>query len=165
MLSCRSKKTPKLCVTGFCEGNPPVTSGSPSLRASYAEKVSIWWRHQGFRWQTAMSAWGLRTACPISRNRASVLSRIRQLWIFSSFYEDVQRFKTVYVKYISRPLTICFMSSFLLQSCWTVVDFYRPSFSPIALGIKNYVHLKFSLNRICRIVQPLDNSNSIESIA
>ena len=34
-----SKETPKLRVTGLCEGNSPVTSN--------AEKVSIWWRHHG----------------------------------------------------------------------------------------------------------------------
>ena len=39
----RSKKTPKLCVTGLCEGN--VTGGFPSERASDAENVYIWWRH------------------------------------------------------------------------------------------------------------------------
>ena len=33
----RSKKTSKLC-TGLCEGNPPVTSGFPSQRASNVEK-------------------------------------------------------------------------------------------------------------------------------
>ena len=41
----RSKKTSKLRVTGLCEGNPPVTGGFPSQRASNAENVSIWWRH------------------------------------------------------------------------------------------------------------------------
>ena len=34
----RSKKTSKLCVTGLCEGNPPVTGGFPSQRASCAKK-------------------------------------------------------------------------------------------------------------------------------
>ena len=33
----RSKKTSKLCVTGLCEGNSPVTSEVPSQRASNAE--------------------------------------------------------------------------------------------------------------------------------
>ena len=42
----RSKKTPKLRVTGLCEGNPPVTGGFPSQSASNAENVSIWWRHR-----------------------------------------------------------------------------------------------------------------------
>ena len=32
----RSKKTSKLSVTGLCEGNPPVTDGFPSQRASNA---------------------------------------------------------------------------------------------------------------------------------
>ena len=43
----RSKKTAKLRVTGLCEGNPPVTGGFPSLRASNTENVSIWLRHHG----------------------------------------------------------------------------------------------------------------------
>ena len=59
-----------------------------------------------------------------------------------------------------------FYSSFLLQSCWVVVVFLSAKFQPNRFGNKKkYVHLKFSPNRICRIVQPLDNSNSIESIA
>ena len=40
-----SKKTSKLCVTGLCEGNPPVNGGFPLPGASNAEIVSIWWRH------------------------------------------------------------------------------------------------------------------------
>ena len=41
----RSKKTSKLRVTSLCEGNSPVTGEFPAQRASYAENVSIWWRH------------------------------------------------------------------------------------------------------------------------
>ena len=41
----RLKKTSKLRVTGLCEGNSPVTREFPAQRASYAESVSIWWRH------------------------------------------------------------------------------------------------------------------------
>ena len=41
----RSKKISKLCVTGLWEGNPPVTGGFPSQRASNAENISICWRH------------------------------------------------------------------------------------------------------------------------
>ena len=44
----RSKKTPKLRVTGFCAGNSPVTGEFPAQRASNAENVSIWWRHHGY---------------------------------------------------------------------------------------------------------------------
>ena len=41
----RSQKTSKLCVTGLCAGNPPVTGGFPSQMDTNAENVWIWWRH------------------------------------------------------------------------------------------------------------------------
>ena len=41
----RWTKTSKLCVTGLCTGNSPVTGEFPAQRASNAENVSIWWRH------------------------------------------------------------------------------------------------------------------------
>ena len=41
----RSKKTSKLCITGQCEGNSPVTGEFPTQMASNAEDGSIWWRH------------------------------------------------------------------------------------------------------------------------
>ena len=41
----RSKKTSKLRVTGLCGGNSQGTGEFPAQRASYAENVSIWWRH------------------------------------------------------------------------------------------------------------------------
>ena len=39
------KKTSKLHVTGFCEGNSPVTGEFPAQRASNAENIPIWWCH------------------------------------------------------------------------------------------------------------------------
>ena len=42
----RSKRTSKLCVTGLCAGNSPVTFEFPAQIASNAENVSIWWRHR-----------------------------------------------------------------------------------------------------------------------
>ena len=45
------KKTSKLHATGFCEGNPLVTHGFSSQRASNMENFSVWWHHhdsQGF---------------------------------------------------------------------------------------------------------------------
>ena len=41
----RSKKTSKVCVTGFCDENSPVAGEFPAQRDSYAENVSIWWRY------------------------------------------------------------------------------------------------------------------------
>ena len=45
----RSKKTSKLRVTGLCVRNSPGTGGFPAQMASYAENVSIWWRHHSTR--------------------------------------------------------------------------------------------------------------------
>ena len=39
------RKLQKLCVTGLCEGNSPVTDVFPAKRTSNAVNVSIWWRH------------------------------------------------------------------------------------------------------------------------
>ena len=47
LFRCRSKKTSKLRVTGLCAGNSPVTGEFPAQMASYAENVSIGWRHHG----------------------------------------------------------------------------------------------------------------------
>ena len=47
LFRCRSKKTSKFRVTGLCAGNLPGTGGFPAQMASYAENVSIWWRHHG----------------------------------------------------------------------------------------------------------------------
>ena len=41
----RSKKTSKLRVTGLCAENSLGTGEFPAQMASYAENVSIWWRH------------------------------------------------------------------------------------------------------------------------
>ena len=40
------KKTSKLRVTGLCAGKSPETGEFPAQMASYAENVSIWWRHR-----------------------------------------------------------------------------------------------------------------------
>ena len=45
----RLKKTSKLCVTGLCAGNLPVTGEFPAQMSSNAENVSIWWRHHESR--------------------------------------------------------------------------------------------------------------------
>ena len=45
LFMCRSKETPKLCVTSLCEGNSPGTGEFPAQMASNAENISIWWRH------------------------------------------------------------------------------------------------------------------------
>ena len=47
LFSRSSKKTSKFRVTGLCSGNSPVTGEFPAQMASYAENVTIWWRHHG----------------------------------------------------------------------------------------------------------------------
>ena len=47
LLRPRSKKTSKLPVTGPLCGEFTGTGEFPAQRASYAENVSIWWRHHG----------------------------------------------------------------------------------------------------------------------
>ena len=45
----RSKKISKHRVTELCVGNSPVTGEFPAQMASYAENISISWRHHGQR--------------------------------------------------------------------------------------------------------------------
>ena len=51
----RTKKTSKLCVSGLCEGNAPVTCEFPTQRSSNMENVSIWWHHDGLK--SSQYAW------------------------------------------------------------------------------------------------------------
>ena len=51
----RSKKISKLRVTGLCAGNSPGTGEFPAQMASYAENVSIWWRHHVMQVTTTKS--------------------------------------------------------------------------------------------------------------
>ena len=45
LFGCRSKKTWKLNITGFCAWNSLGTGEFPAQRASYVENVSIWWHY------------------------------------------------------------------------------------------------------------------------
>ena len=48
------KQKSKLGVIGLCEGNSLVTGEFPAQRASYAETVSIRWRHHVNSYQTGI---------------------------------------------------------------------------------------------------------------
>ena len=56
----RSKKTSKLRVTGLCAGNSPGTGEFPAQMASYAENVSIWWRHHDDTGCWCPSSWKIK---------------------------------------------------------------------------------------------------------
>ena len=51
------KENIKVRVTGLCEENSPVTCEFASQRASNAENVSIWWRHNDWMIISACLAW------------------------------------------------------------------------------------------------------------
>ena len=61
LLRRKSKKTLKLRVTGLCDGNSPVTGEFSAQKASNAENISIWWRHEGnqlYKINVLVSPWG-----------------------------------------------------------------------------------------------------------
>ena len=60
------KENTKLRVTGLCAGNSPGTGEFPAQMASYAENVSIWWRHHDFVGYTVHN--GMRTVRAFSPN-------------------------------------------------------------------------------------------------
>ena len=69
----RSKKTSKLRVTGLCKGISPVTGEFPAQRASNAENVSIWWRHQELVTQ-------LGTPIKVPYVEGSWVWAVKQIW-------------------------------------------------------------------------------------
>ena len=76
----RSKKTSKLRVTGLCEGNSPVAGEFPAQRASNAENVYLWWRHNG---HISVAAWSLvLVTLDLCSSEAGMFPRIRAplLW-------------------------------------------------------------------------------------
>ena len=73
-LVCSSKKTSKLCVTGLCEGNSPVTGEFPAQRAGKAGNVSIWWRHRAL----PISLAPLKQPWEMQVNQSQTLTRNRQ---------------------------------------------------------------------------------------
>ena len=64
----RSKKTSKLRVTGLCAVNSPGTGEFPAQMASYAENVSIWWRHHDLCAEFMCGEHGRDLNCPNSNN-------------------------------------------------------------------------------------------------
>ena len=83
----RSKKTSKLRVTGLCTGNSPGTGEFPAQMASYAENVSIWWRHLVLR--LCMSV------------ETHPLLRYYLVFYFTLFYFHVFHFKYCSYEYYS----------------------------------------------------------------
>ena len=64
----RSRKTSKLCVTGLCEGNSPVTGEFPAQMTSNEENVSIWWSHHENSSLSSSKIFSSASAISILRN-------------------------------------------------------------------------------------------------
>ena len=94
----QSKKTSKLRVTGLCARNSPGTGEFPAQMASYAENVSIWWRHhvsnmpQEHTVHTIVSSSNQTTANEWYSDLMMTIRRIantlhtRHWWKFTSYY-------------------------------------------------------------------------------
>ena len=86
LLRRRSKKTSELRVTGLCAGSSPGTGDFPAQMASYAENVSIWWRHHDqsellMISATLQSPTTCSTVCALGKNPGSVSN-----WKFVCLY-------------------------------------------------------------------------------
>ena len=118
----RSQKTSKLCVTGICEGNLPVTGEFPTQMASSAENVSIWWRHHGVRvWWMSISYKIMGVITYPSRN----LSWMTVKWPPAG--------NTVYPKkYAHGFVVLCFvvvMQSFIMNSHKVFIHIHQGCFA------------------------------------
>ena len=54
LFRCRSKSLSKLCVTGVCVGNPPVSCGFSSQRATNAENIPLGHVIMYYVWHTCL---------------------------------------------------------------------------------------------------------------
>ena len=83
LFSHRLQKTSTPRVTGLCEGNPPVTGGFPSQRASIAGNVSIWWLHHEDEYEHNWSVqWIFTHMCHMPPRNLSSLSQIKVCRLF-----------------------------------------------------------------------------------
>ena len=90
LFSCRSKKTPKLHVTGLCAGNSLATGEFPAQKARNAESVFIWRRHHAQcecrgPAESSDNWWALANTVVVSslRKDISFQFRLTSLFMFS----------------------------------------------------------------------------------
>ena len=97
----RWKKTSKLRVTGICAGNSPVTGEFPAQMASYAENVSIWWRHHILECRGDFTLIGLSYESPSDVSLKTICEWLvgLSIRICTAKYSE-----TVYTFYVGRPL-------------------------------------------------------------
>ena len=127
------KKTPKLRVTGLCEGNSPVTGEFPAHRASNAKNVSIWWRHHDFvELHVEKFTWGTKHSEKHANNQHSLpcsnfifnVSTLRYpltdcVWPLLSMYSAIFLPRIIY------PLVHIVTNTELPQRQWSNLEGYR----------------------------------------
>ena len=90
----RSKKTSKVGVTGLCAGNSPGTGEFLAQMASYAENVSIWWRHHVLRRDALLFS---KATHQISRShsykKSSIFRTATPAWIHQWLRNNAQSLK------------------------------------------------------------------------
>ena len=101
LLRRRSKKTPKLRVTGLCAWNSPVTGEFPIQMASNAEDVSIWWLHHDWlrKWPVAWPPQAITwTKVDLSSVRSHVIHLMTQSYGELNIPVSKTRLKIVVLK-------------------------------------------------------------------
>ena len=107
----RWKKTSKLCVTGLCVGNSPITGDFPTQRASKAEDVPIWWHHPDLTYDIHIVAlsetWDVVHPISFKEN-------FRFFWHIKMYYLYIKHFKTVIKMAFLKTMTEKIMSSAMI---------------------------------------------------
>ena len=147
----KSKKTSKLRVIGFCAGNSPGTDEFPAQMASYAENVSIWWRHHIF-------LWFLENSVEFCKADGFMLFRkLIALWRWRlEFY-----FHTGILYYFA-ILSKCNSSDIQKQKCW-IHTYYSILVTKRQIYVYNCVYTKLDANIFTRENKKLNMFDRIAS--
>ena len=145
----RSTKTSKLCVTGICEGNSPVTGKFPAQRASDAENVSIWWRHHVCRMKESLCSMISATYVILV---SSYYANIANTFLFPETNTECSAsigfstpcpFRT---KRYCCCLCVCPSVNFTFSQIWAGFTKFAPNMQPgiLSTGIENGGHWPWS---------------------
>ena len=110
----RSKKSPKLRVTGLCEENLPVTDEFSAQRASNAQNVSIWWRHYVLCLSEATTAHGNNQCTHVNEQFEGFGSIMSQLFV-ASLPSEICFIKHTYID----TYTYTYLNGILLPILYT----------------------------------------------
>ena len=101
----RSKKTSKLRVTGLCAWNSLVTGEVPAQMDSYAENVSIWWRHHVYK--NIVSVWIHNRYGWCRRSCLEFNERAYSSWQCCWYHESTHCLVVLIPMYYELVCTIC----------------------------------------------------------